>query len=539
MMERMKRINKAEIPEFYGFCFRRQRGNSILHSYPTPPYPSSVQTRPNLDNAYDGPSSRPLGSDTSTTYSSDGPQTPFCIQSPMNMNTVIINRAERASSPELLETVSQNPIQLSRSQFRVRRKTLASSKPIPDRIDETDYNETNAHEQISSPSLFDDRAASAISPFTGSRQDVLIAPIGDTKNLRPSPLQLRRPSATVEPHSLSSPKSLKDGDQNKEAKMHHDTTQVDPLACSPMTVSITTSLRQTQPNSLSPVSPELNYLGASEHSSSGPSLTQHPFQRARSRDGLQIRPARVVDAQGRDVYDDDDSRLHGALQLQLDLADTTLKTLSYVRSDTSPAKVPTKEDCTLELVDDLSSIELRMSQVYRDSPDTTIPDIIRQPFPTPYPVEKEVESGLELAPQFVSPIIMRKYSYPHPERPESDGLSLRRSVKSSSSSKSKLRFLKRLGGAKESVHTDSTPSLPLNLQSCFSVCSSSLMLWSKKDSDIIVQIRSPFTSGQRYNLAMPMEPYSDPTNAQKGFSIRLVAGSTKMVVAYACSNKVC
>jgi hypothetical protein len=453
----------------------------------------------------------------------------------MSMNTAIINRTERAVTPELLETMSQKPAQLSRSQFRVRRKTLSSPRPIPDRIEETDYNDTNIFEKIEHRPLFDDRAASAMSPLANANQEASIACLHDKESLRPFPLQVRRPSSTIEPNPLFSPKSPSELNED-EAAIHQDSLQADPLGPSAMTVSIPANLRQTPSDPLSPVSPEGTYLGASDHSPSLPSLIYSPSQRAHSQDGLKIKSMCVPDGLERSMHGVEDPRLD-SLRPQRDVS-ATVETPSYIGAETSRAQAPTMEDCTLELVDDLNSTGLRVSQDYRGSPDSRIPNSIKQPYPTPYPVEKLVESGLELAPQFVPPVTMRKYSYPHPERADPDGLSLRPSVKSSGGSKSKLRFLRRLGGTKETAVADSMPSLPPNLQSCFTVCSSSLLLWSKKDSDYIVQIRSPFTSGQRLNLATPREPYSDFTNVQKGFSIRLVAGSTKMAVAYACSNKV-
>jgi len=262
MMERTKRINKVEVPEFYSFCCRGQQYNPMLQSSPIALYASSIQPHPRQDSAYDGSSSRPLSSISSATYSTEGLHTPFRSPSPMSMNAVIINRAEREASPIWSETTFQTSTQLSRSQCRIRRKTLSSPRSRPDRIEEADHNHRDAFEKKEHPSLFGDRVAAVISSLANAHQEAQIPCLHEKDGLRPSPLQVRRPSSTTEPHALVSVESPAAQNDNRmyEVAIHQGAPQVDPLRSSAMKISIPWDLPQTLSNPLSPARQSLTRL---------------------------------------------------------------------------------------------------------------------------------------------------------------------------------------------------------------------------------------------------------------------------------------
>jgi hypothetical protein len=536
-------VVKAEAKDLTVFFSRRQDPAPATHSYPSVPSSQSLQADWIPEYEYDTSYSRPASSISSTpTYAYDGPYTPYRSKSPMNMNEIVSGTIAREASPDPPEVTSL----VARNSYRVKRKTLPSPKSPPRSIPEPGHRRVEKQEsgikRRSRVGSMDASYAPSLDPYaeseSGHTQTAMHEAHG-IEPLKPSRLQFRTHSnagsytSSGASHSHSEivpaygaeahPASLVPGSLGPSLLPDSQVGDVEgPISPMSLTSSSNTGFNNTE--SLTP-----NALNMG-HRAQSPS----PVQTSET-------PNSPTSPMSPPSYSETNLRNRADEKRQFELPPLPVQAASDVGIPFAQGPLSSEDDCTLELVHHLPESERKASEAHYATGQSIPPPPSRQAPGFPDNSRQDIEPGLELAPSTRStpPATDHSHYRPYSERPiEPDAASIRPSIRSSNSvGKSKFGFLKRFGGSSRGV--DSVPSLPSNLQFCFSICSRSLLLWSKKDSDIIVQIKHPFKTGRRLDLGNSREPYSNSSGQRKGFSIRLVTASSQIVAAYACANKVC
>jgi hypothetical protein len=548
---RLKRVMKAEAKDFNLFCSRRLDPIPTTQSYLR--CSQSLQADRIPEYEYDTTYSRPTSSMSSTpTCAYEGPQTPSRSRSPMNMNEIVSSTIGREGSPAPLEMTSL----VARNSYRVKRKTLPSPRSPPRSIPGTSHFGTEPQEpgklRRSRVGSIDATYTPSLDPLAGIYPGHTNALIHDAldEGLKPSPLQVRTYSNAG---SLAS--SVTSHSHSEIVPAYGGDARFDSLAGNNLGPSLLPDSKIADPNGLiSPMSPISSSNVGSESAENLRPSALLTGQRVHAPSPVQASkiPNSPTSPISPPSYSETDLQNQTNAAPQVPAAHpsessappiTVADAIGVPPSSQTPSN---GDDCTLELVHHLPSSERRDSErrdleaQYPTRESITPNQLPRQPLGVPNTSLKDIESGLELATTFNPPRAPRTHSYGHPERPiEPDAISLRPSIRSSNSKgKSKFGFLKRFGGSKNLSVEEVVPSLPDSLQFCFSVCSQSLVLWSKKDSDFIVQIKHPFKTGRKIDLGNSRESNLDISGQRKGFSIRFVVASSQIVAAYACVNKV-
>jgi hypothetical protein len=542
---------KAEAQDFNLFCCRRQDPAPSTQSYSLVPPSQSLQADRIPEYEYDTMYSRPASSISSTpTYAYYGPQTPDRSRSPMSMNGFISSAIGRKGSPDAPEITTL----VARNSYRVKRKTLISPKQPPRSITGTAHFGAESQE----PGGFRrSRVGSIDASYMPSLDPQAEADLGNEKalehealgfeSLKPSPLHVRTysnagsfaSSVNSHSHSEGAPAYGRNGLIESKAgdDLEPSLSATSKVADSSGPISPTSPVSSSDMGleSAENLQPDTLLTGQRVHVPSPAHLSESSNSLASPTSPPSYSETDLRNRTTANPYDP----IYEPIETTPPLPIQIPRGIGIPPSSQAPSN---GDDCTLELVEHLPRSERRPLEEYHPARNNDVQEQpSRQPPGIPNHSPKDIESGLELVPIFVPPAITRIDADVNHERPvEPDVVSLRPSIRSSNNKGgSKFGFLRRLGGSKNMNTADAVPPLPENLQYCFSVCSQSLLIWSKKDSDFVVEMKYPFKTGRRLRLGNPRESHLELLGQRKDFSIRFVVASRQITAAYACANKAC